>query len=355
MARIGPQYGRMGHDGGGRRLLHLGPAQAAAVDGLPVQVHARFRHVQDPVVFPVQPVQGLLYQGRQRLGTGPSGLQASERELLRQFHGAVVGRQGQEGVVAPDPLVEEGEEVRQLPVRTQGGVHGFLAEGPEIVADVVIGRETDDQDVRDVVLTQFFLDDRLPGEFQLVVGGPGRVLEGIPVPGPRFLQAAFRHVGEDDPAVPVVLLALADVFACPFKVQFLRQQAFPFAAEGLVRDFPLVEALDPVGHVVHEVAARRDSAQGRLEPVWCTQFPGGDHGAVVLERYRDGLAPVARGHAQFVRQGRADQLPRGCAAGRGGPQSEDVAVRIHQRRPKHPHGPAVPRVVDHPRLVGVGA
>ena len=144
----------------------------------------------------MQSVQGFLHQRGQGFGSGPPGLQTLQLQLFRKFQRAVVGRQGEEGVIASHPLVEKAEEVRQLAVHAQGGVHGLVTEGAEIVADVIIGGKTDDQEVRDVVLSQVFLDDRLTGELQLVIGGPGRVLEGVPIPRPGGFQSSPGHMGE---------------------------------------------------------------------------------------------------------------------------------------------------------------
>ena len=355
MPGVGPPDGRVRDDRLGRRFFDFGVAQAVPGDGVVVEVEARFRQVFHPVIVTVQSVQGFLHQRRQGFGTGASCLETFETQLFRQRQDAVVGRQDEEGLFPTHAFVQEGEEVGQLPVRAQGGVHGFLAEGSEVVADIVIGRKADDQDVRDIVLPELFLDDRLPGECQLVIRGPGSMLESVPVTRTGCFQPTFRHVREGDPAVPVVLLALADVRSRPVEVELLGHQALPFAAEGLVRQLLVVEALDPAGQVVHEVAARRDPAQGRLEPVRRAQFPGGDHSAVVLQGNGYGLAPVTGGHAQFVGQRGSLELPGGGATVLGGFLAEDVALRVHEGRLKHAPGPVVPPVVDHPGLVGVGA
>ena len=98
-----------------------------------------------------------------------------------------------------DLLVEERQQLRQLPVRPERDVEDLLRVRPPGVADDVVARKADRQQVRHVVLAELLGDDGRLDQLQQKVVAERRVGQGVVVRLARPLEAPVDRVRKRDP------------------------------------------------------------------------------------------------------------------------------------------------------------
>ena len=148
----------------------------------------------------------------------------------------MIGAQGHDVIALAHFLVEKVEQVLDDQVGTQRDVEHFLRIGPEAMADKIVGRKTDAEQVRHIALAEFLRDDGRFREIEQQFVAPGRI----------FDSGNARRRMRKGPALLVGIAFEFDVVgAAELDVIEIGPQTVPGSADPGVDLFAGVELGDP--------------------------------------------------------------------------------------------------------------
>src|SRR5262249_1909102 len=182
---------------------------------------------------------------------------------------AVVGRQDYQGSREPYLTVQMVQKVANNPVQPYVDVFDLFAVRPVSVSHQIGCRETDGEQVRELIRPERLALQSGRGKVSEVFGSKWSILERLV----EFFTRFFRIPGNSEREMSPKRRALYFRGDRLGKViRFSIKSAVPCLAEGFVRPALGVESVHPPGQVPEVIVAGDQSSRGSIEPVGSVGF-----------------------------------------------------------------------------------